>query len=129
MLAGHSERLRIPTGAATPLPCPAAVSGIGDANSNVRGRQENSRDGFEPFLINSVKSAQLGAVEVENAEEPLAVKQGNDDFGVRRGVASNVARKIMHVRHDQRLTGRRCSAADATVGTDPHARGLTLKWP
>ena len=74
-----------------------------------------------------MKPVHLWAIQIQNAEQPIAIKQWYDEFGSRCGIAGDVARKLMDIRHDDRLPlcGRR--TADAPSKGYPYASRLPLE--
>ena len=94
---------------------------------NIGSGEENLHCAFEAAGVGFVEAGVAGAVEVEHAEQFSAVEQGDDDFGIRRAVAGDVAGEIVHVAHDDALALRGGGAADAFADLDAHAGDLALE--
>src|ERR1051326_3428709 len=91
-------------------------------------RDEHGDQLIQPFRVLIVEAADQRTVEIEHTEQALAVKQRHDDLRVRSDVARNVTRKLVYVRHDDRLALLRRDAANAFAERDAHASRIALEW-
>ena len=91
------------------------------------GREKYPNDRFETGPIVLVETAGDGTVNVEHANQTTVHHHRNHDFRRRRAVTSDVAWKLMHVGHNDRLPLGRRSSAYAVAQGKSAARGLALK--
>jgi len=90
-------------------------------------RHKHGHELIQPFRILIVEPADSRTIEIEYAEQPFTVEQWHYDLRIRRYVARDVTRKLMHVRHDDRLAPLGCNAAHTLTKRDAHTRGISLK--
>src|SRR6185503_17136427 len=90
-------------------------------------RHKHGHELIQPFRILIVEPAVSRTIEIEYAEQPFTVEQWHYDLRIRRYVARDVTRKLMHVRHDDRLAPLGCNAAHTLTKRDAHTRGISLK--
>src|SRR5215470_12367463 len=83
---------------------------------------------IQAFRVPVVESADERTIQIEHAKQSLAVKQRHHDLRVRSHVAGDVTRKLMHIRHDDRLTLLRGHTADAFAHRNTNTRRIALKW-
>jgi hypothetical protein len=83
--------------------------------------------GLAASLIVFVKARQLGAVEIENANDEVAAKQRDDQFRTRRSVAGNVTREGGYIGHKDRPALGRCCPTDPPPKRNSHAGRTALE--
>ena len=114
-------------------------------NNRLQFTGNDRGDLFQAFLIVRVEAIQIGAIDIEHAEqwrkfptcflrsdrklETCATNQRHDDFGSRGSIARDVAGKLIHVGDAQRGACLRRRPANAAAERDPHARGPPLNGP
>jgi len=74
-----------------------------------------------------IKSRQLRAIKIEDAQQPPILDQWNDDFGTRRGIAGNMPGECAYIGNDDRLPTLGGRAADASTQRNPNTGNLALK--
>src|SRR5678815_3165102 len=82
----------------------------------------------QSFRILIVEPAECRTIEIQHAEQSLTIKQWHHDLRIRSNVARDVTRKLVHVRHDDRLTSFGRNAAHALTHRNAHTRWISLKW-
>src|SRR6185503_5961199 len=90
-------------------------------------RDENGDEFIQTLGVLIVKPANRGTVEIQYTKQSFAIKQRHDDFRVRRHVAGDMSRKLVHVRHDDRLELLSRNSAYALAQRNSHTRRITLK--
>src|SRR5688572_30992900 len=88
---------------------------------------QNSCQPFQPVTIERIEPSDQGTVEIEHGYQFRPFQHGNHDFRVRSAVAGNMARKLVHVRHDYRFAFRRGRATHTLTNLYTHARRLALE--
>jgi len=80
--------------------------------------------------VDLIKAGEQRAVEVEHAQNlPEGGKQRHDQLRARSRIASDMARKIVDVGHQNRRGACSCGAANAPAERDPYASRLALERP
>ena len=74
-----------------------------------------------------VEAGEVGAVEVEHTEHTGVADERENDFGLRGGVAGDVAGELVNVGDDDGLAALGGGAADATPESDADAGDFALK--
>src|SRR4026207_2186861 len=82
----------------------------------------------QPFRILIVEPADCLTIQIEHAEQSFTIKQRHDDFRIRSYITRDASRKLMHVRHADRLALFRRDTAHACAHRNSHTRGISLKW-
>ena len=90
-------------------------------------RQKDRNQGLQAGGIFRIEAPQERAVEVQDAEEPVVLKQRHDDFRLGRCVARNMPRKRVNVWNDDRFPSCGRCAANPTSKSDSNASHLPLK--
>src|SRR6185503_4414499 len=90
-------------------------------------RDENGDEFIQTLGVLIVKPANGWTVEIQHTKQSFPIKQRHDDFRVRRHVAGDVSRKLVHVRHYDRLELLSRNSAHTLAEGNSHARWITLK--
>src|SRR6188472_234486 len=102
-------------------------TGLAQQTQQIRVREQDPHRGLEAFGVVLLEAPNGPTVEIEHAEQPIAVQQGHDDFRARAGVASDVTGKSMYVGDDDGAALTRCTAAHAAAERDADASYAALK--
>ena len=89
-----------------------------------------NHDGGECFasgLILGIEAPELGTVEVQHSDHGSVSKQRNNEFGPGGGIAGDVTRECVHVRHQDRPALPRGGTADTLTRSDACARWAALE--
>src|SRR6185437_11111757 len=83
---------------------------------------------IQTFRVLIVEPADSRTIEIKHAEQSLTIEQRHHDLRIRSHITGDVTRKLVYVRHDDRLAPLGCHAAHALAHRDAHTRGISLKW-
>ena len=91
-------------------------------------RRDNLSDGAKAFFVFGIEAIQLGAIDIEDAEQMrIGAHQRDNDFRFRRAVAHDVAGKLVHVRDANRGSPFRRRPHHAASELNSHASRPPLK--
>src|SRR6185369_16983182 len=90
-------------------------------------RDKHGHELVQTFRVLIVEPADRRTIEIEHADQSLTIKQRHHDLRIRRDVTRDVSRKLMYVRHDDRLNALRRNTAHALANWNARARGISLK--
>ena len=93
----------------------------------VGGIEKGLNHDLEPGLVGLVKTLQTGRVDIKHADDTLADHERDDNFGVRRGITSNVTRKGVDVWDKKRSLVKRGVSAH-TLGGREHRNADTGRF-
>ena len=98
-----------------------------DYSGAVGGVEEGGDHRFEAGLVFARKTFEGWTVDIEDADQFAVLYQWNDDLGVRCGIAGDVARERVHIRHQDRVS-RLLADAPQTPRPNGMRAQATLPW-
>lgn len=90
--------------------------------------RKDAHECFKPLAVVFCKTADVGTVEVQNADNAALCADGNDDLSVRGAIARDMSGEPVNVADKLRFALCRRRAADAAPKRNLDTGGLALKW-
>ena len=91
-----------------------------------RGEQYSNQT-LQSSRVLLIKSLKVWTIQVQQTDQVRIFQQRYHDLRVRSAVAGNMARELVHVRHDYRFAFCRARAAHTLTNLYTHARRLALE--
>src|ERR1051326_1425297 len=91
-------------------------------------RHKHGHEFIQTFRVLIAEPADCRTIEIKHAEQSLTIEQRHDDLRIRSHITGNVSRKLVYIRHDDRLAPLGRHPAHALAHRDAHTRRISLKW-